>query len=224
MEQEKDGILFFPGWPTMFGLLEPFFSILRKDFRLIVFGRKSTFQFRPGEKVVGVSYSAGVENLLCAVREHPEKFSKLFFIAPAGSGFMPKSLLMHYWGFLWEILKLVGNGKLRIAWGAIKETFLNFLWHPFNSFEEVNQIRTFDLWKEIASIDDMPPCFFIFPVNDEFLPPPKDMNCNKLYLDYISSGHLGLMENPWHYNDCIKRIIKLGEQINELRKRKEGEK
>lgn len=218
---QKPTTFFFLGWPKILKLLKPFLELMRESFVLYVFD--NNFDQRLLKNSIAIAYSAGARDVLRVIKENPGKIEKVFFIAPAGSFLVPNPLLVHWWRFLVEILKLSKRGEWNIFFGIINEVFLNFLKHPIRSFRKVEKIRKFDLWEELATIEKLPPCFFIFPKNDNFICycREKARRLGVYFVDLASSGHFGVIEKPEHYKKIINQIIQVGNQMEELQKKEQ---
>ncbi len=201
----KKCFIIYGGWPKLAGLLEDFFEKLE-----IIFFMKHWCGAIPSiNDVVGIAYSAGALDLLEDVKKNPGKFSRLIFIAPAGASIFPNHPFFNLWGFSMEVLKLLRKGEFRIFWEILKEVFFKILFFPIKSFREIEKIRKFDLWQEFSSIKNLPPCFFVFPVKDEFIRAcrGKSREFGTYFTDIVSSGHFGLVEAVGYYQILINRII-----------------
>ncbi len=195
----------------MLFLLQDFLEVLNKDFDLEVFDNNFT-QVQSKERLVLISYSAGVINLTRFARSYKENIEKTIMIAPAG--IERSSIFSHSLRFFKEFIFFKAR-KSRVKRFILKEILANFNSDFFSSLKTLNTIRSFNLEREVGILRNS--CFFsidfILVENEGFLRVSQDKSLfwqeqlDNLIFERFTANHFGIIKKPDLYKNLLKSLI-----------------
>ncbi len=199
-------IIFFPGWPKMESLLKPFLDQWREVDGWTIEVHKQKTSLQESEKVILVSYSAGVIELLEFLQENWEKVGKIILIAPAG--LTNRGLIAHCMSFLREValsdINFSSKKKIMV------ESVVNLFTRPRRSWKEINEIRKFNL-KNGLKVRNLIEIRIVMPFKDDFITPQKNeigkmKSAFDTWVRKTPGDHFGIIKYPDQYRQSIKEM------------------
>ncbi|MCD4694388.1 hypothetical protein K8R62_03455 [bacterium] len=177
-----------------------------KNFHLTKIYGKDKIVIEKNEKLILISYSAGVIPLFKFAFKNLKNVERIILIAPAGT--IHRNFFSHCFAFFKELKYFYSFDKKKTK-QILKEVIIDFLKNPIGSIIKIYKIKKFQLEKQVEKTKkEKIKLIKFYSSDDDFMFNIITGLRDRLNrITGIASGHFSIIHNHKNYALKIKRVI-----------------